>query len=225
MVLSAQAKGEPGSDEALARLCEAYWYPLYFYCRRQGHAPEDALDLTQGYFLRLMERDYLASVRPEAGRFRSFLLASLKHYLANERREARALKRGGGRALISLDGETAEDRYRHEPPDERTPDKAYERRWALTVLEHAHRRLEEELSGPEQREQYRVLSAYLSGDGGKRPYREAAEELGSTEAAIRMAVSRLRRRFGNILREEIAQTVHDDSELEQEVRFLLSAVR
>jgi RNA polymerase sigma-70 factor (ECF subfamily) len=225
VVLTARAKGEPGSEEALAWLCETYWYPLYFFVRRRGYAFDEALDLTQGYFLRLMERDYLRDVRPEVGKFRSFLLASLKHYLANEKREAAALKRGGDHRLISLDADAAEHRYRLEPPDERTPEQAYERRWALTVIQRAHRRLEAELGESERRDQFRLLVGYLSGGDPKRSYREVAGELGATEAAVKMAVSRLRRRFGRILREEIAQTVVDDTEIDDEVRYLLTVVR
>lgn len=224
VVRSARARDEPGSAEALARLCEAYWYPLYFFVRRTGRGADEARDLTQGYFLRMLERNYLDDVRPEAGKFRSFLLASMKHYLANVKREATALKRGGDAPLLSLDLDTAEDRYRHEPADERTPDKAYERQWALAIIERSKERLREELEAAGKQDQHRLLVGYLSGDEQQRPYREVAEELETTEAAVKMAVSRMRRHFGRTLREEIAATVNDPSEVDAEVRHLLSIV-
>lgn len=224
VVRAARARDEPGSADALARLCEVYWYPLYFFVRRLGHGVDEARDLTQGYFLRLMERNYLDDVRPEAGKFRSFLLASMKHYLANVRREAAALKRGGPAPPISLDLDAAEARYRHEPADERTPDKAYERRWALAVIERANTRLREEFEAAGKPDQHRLLAGYLSGDERQRPYSQAARELETSEAAVKMAVSRMRRRYGRILREEIAATVGDPAEVDAEVRYLLSIV-
>ena len=225
MVLAARVKDEPGSAEALALLCETYWFPLYFFVRRRGHGPDEALDLTQGYFLRLMERRYLDDVRPEAGKFRSFLLASVKHYLANERRDAAALKRGGDRPPLSLDVDEAEGRYRLEPADDRTPETAYERQWALTITRLAHERLRREMSEAGKREQHRLLVPFMSGDDPGRSYADVAAELETSEAAVRMAVTRLRRRFGRILREEIAPTVEDEAEIDDEVRHLLSVVR
>ncbi len=224
MILSARARGEPGSAEALARLCEAYWFPLYAFARRMGRSPDDARDLTQGYFLQLLERDWLDDVRKEAGKFRSFLLASMKHYMANVRRDAAAAKRGGGVEPLSLDFEAAEHRYRSEPADDRTPDKAYERQWAFAVIEQAHARLRAQFEESGQLERHAVLAPYLSGDGGL-SYREAAERLGTTEAAVKMTVSRMRKRFGMILRELIAETVERSEEIDDEVRHLLSIVR
>lgn len=225
MILSARAKGEPGSAEALAGLCEAYWYPLYVFVRRMGHGPDDARDHTQGYFLRLLEKDYLESVRPEAGRFRSFLLASMKHYLANARREAAALKRGGGQSLVSLDTHAAENRYRNEPVDDDTPDRAYERRWALAVLERARARLRKEFEAAGKQRQFTLLSGHLSGGGGGRSYAEIAAELETTEAAVKMSAARMRRQFGKTLREEIGDTVGDNAEIDAEVKHLLAVLR
>jgi RNA polymerase sigma-70 factor (ECF subfamily) len=225
MVRSARAKHEPGSAEALARLCEAYWYPLYYFVRRLGHGPDDARDLTQGYFAQMLERDYLDDVRPETGKFRSFLLASMKHYMANVRREAKALKRGGGQPVVSLDTAAAEDRYRHEPSDERTPGKAYEHQWALAVVGRANERLREEFESAGKQEQYRLLVGYLSGDVAGRSYQEVAAELETTEAAVKMAVSRMRRHYGNVLREEIAATVDAGENVDAEIRHLFSIIR
>jgi RNA polymerase sigma-70 factor (ECF subfamily) len=225
VVLAAQARGEPGSREALAYLCEAYWYPLYFFVRRSGHGPDQALDLTQEFFLRLVERNWLESVRPEAGRFRSFLLATMKHFLANEARREGRLKRGGDRVVVSLDGEAAEGRYRLEPQGDESPEREYERRWALAVLDRARARLASEMAGDGKERQHGLLEPYLSGEEGERPYRETAALLETSEASVKMAVMRLRRRFGRLVREEIARTVGDDAEVGEEVRHLLTVVR
>jgi len=224
MVLSARAKDEPGSAEALARLCEAYWYPLYSFARRSGRSADDARDLTQGYFLQMMERDYLDDVRRERGKFRSFLLASMKHFMANAHREAAALKRGGGEKPLSLDFDEAETRYRSQPADDRTPETIYEREWALAVIARARRRMREEFEADGKRDQHRLLVRYLTGEGD-RPYKEVAAELETTEAAVKMAISRMRRHFGALLREQIAETVDRDEDVDAEVRHLLSIVR
>jgi RNA polymerase sigma factor (sigma-70 family) len=222
VIRAARAKNEPDSAAALANLCEAYWYPLYFFVRRMGRDAEEARDLTQGYFLNLMERDYLETVREEAGKFRSFLLASMKHYLANVKRDAAALKRGGGHAIISLDIDAAENRYRHEPVDEATPEKAYERRWALEVIERSRASLQSEFESAGKGLQFKLLSGHLSGSGDGKSYREIAEELEMTEAAIKMSVSRLRRQFGRALRDQIADTVDSTEDIDAEVKHLLT---
>ena len=225
VIRAARARDEPGSSEALAELCRAYWYPLYFGARRLGHDPEEARDLTQGYFVKLLEKNWLDDVRPEAGKFRSFLLASLKHHAANVRRDAAALKRGGGEAPLSLDLDAAEERYRHEPADDETPDRAYDRQWALAVIDRAHRRLREEFAAAGKQRQHALLVGYLTGDTATRSYREIADELETSEAAVKMAVSRMRRQFGRVLRAEIADTVEDPGEVEAEIRYLLSTLR
>lgn len=224
VIRSARSKDEPGSAEALASLCEAYWYPLYFFVRRMGHGADEARDLTQGYFLRLLEKDYLEDVDPEAGKFRSFLLASLKHYLANVRRDAAAQKRGGGKPLVSLDLDAAENRYRNEPVDDETPDRAYERRWALAVIDRARGRLKSEFETVDKQRQFKLLAGHLTGSGDARPYRDIAEELGMTEAAVKMSVSRMRRQYGRALRDEIADTIDDPTAVDAEVRHLLSII-
>ena len=222
MIRAARAKNEPDSAAALASLCEAYWYPLYFFVRRLGNGADDASDLTQGYFLNLMERDYLDTVREDAGKFRSFLLASMKHYLANVKRDAAALKRGGGQAPISLDIDAAENRYRLEPVDESTPEKAYERRWALAVIDRARASLQNEFETASKGRHFHLLAGHLSGSGDGKSYREIAEELETTEAAVKMSVSRMRRQFGRALRDQIADTVDNTEDIDAEVKYLLT---
>lgn len=224
MIHAARAKDEPGSAEALASLCEAYWYPLYVFVRRTGHGAEEARDLTQAYFLKLLEKDYLESVRPEAGKFRSFLRSSIKHFVANTRRDAAALKRGGGTKPLSLDLDDAEDRYLREPADDETPDRAYERRWAHAVVARSRERLRREFESAGGARRFDMLSAHLTGGGTSRPHREIADELGTTEAAVKMGVSRLRRQFGKALRDEIADTVDDPEQVDAEVKYLLSVL-
>ena len=224
VVLAARAREAPGSGDALARLCETYWYPLYVFVRRSGHDAQEARDITQGYFLRLLEADYLQNVRQEAGRFRSFLLSSIKHYMANRRRDAAALKRGGGQPQLSLDAEQAEARFRLEPRHERTPDREYERQWARAIIQRAHRRLREELEQAGKPEHYRLLSRFLSGGQGSE-YEEVAAEMGSSASAVKMSVSRMRKRFGGILRDEVSLTVEQDDQVDAEVRHLMTVFR
>ena len=224
VVLAVQEGSTCGAQEALASLCEAYWEPLYAYCRRQGYGVEEARDLTQGYFTQLLEKDYLAEVHPSKGRLRSFLLASLKHFLANERDRAWALKRGGGSPEISLDTDTAESRYRVEAVDDLTPDKVFEKRWALTVIARVLARLREESTKTGKQKQFEQLKVFLTGEGPRLPYKEVGDELGMNEGAVKTAVHRLRRHFGQLLRDEIAETVANDSEVDAEIRHLLSAL-
>ena len=224
VIRAARNKSEPGSTEALAALCEAYWYPLYFFVRRLGNDADDARDLTQGYFLNLMERNYLDTVREDAGKFRSFLLASMKHYLANVKRDAAALKRGGGEVPISLDADDAESRYRLEPVDEVTPERAYEKRWALAVIERAKKNLQGDFEGAGKGRHFTLLAGHLSGCGDAKPYKEIARELETTEAAVKMSVSRMRRQFGRALRDQIADTVDSTEDVDAEVKYLLTIV-
>lgn len=225
MVLAARAGPTGESREALAGLCEAYWYPLYAFVRRRGSDRDEALDLTQGFFERLLEQRYLDDLRPGEGRFRSFLLSSLKHYVSNERARSSAEKRGGGSPAISLDAEDAAERYRLEPRDERTPERAYERAWARTVLDRVSRRLQEEFGAAGKGKLFAVLAPSLTGSEPARPHRESAEALGLSEDAVKMSLLRMRRRFGRLLRDEIAQTVEDDEQVDDELRYLLAAVR
>jgi RNA polymerase sigma factor (sigma-70 family) len=222
VVLQCQEEDTPAGREALSRLCEAYWYPLYVYIRSQGYAQHDAQDLVQSYFLELFEKNLLQEATPAKGRFRSFLLACLKHFLAHERQRAQAKKRAPEGAVLSLDFEQAEDRYRIEPVDELTPEAVFERRWALTVIERALGRLEGEQRARGREERFRCLGPYLAMGGPQRPYKELADQLGMSEGAIKVAVRRLRLRFGDLLREEIAQTVADPTEIDEEIRTLLA---
>jgi RNA polymerase sigma factor (sigma-70 family) len=214
----------PQAHQALEALCGNYWYPLYAYVRRQGHSAHDAQDLTQAFFARLLEKNYLADVQREKGRFRSFLLASLKHFLANEWDREQALKRGGGKRLIALDEDSAESRYKLEPKDEVSADKIYERRWALTLLDQVLAKLRGEFEKDGKLQQFETLKQYLSAGRTSVSYAQAADKLGMNEGAIKVAVHRLRKRYRELLRAEIAQTVATASEIEEEIRYLFAAL-
>jgi len=224
VVLSARQKDSPQSAAALETLCRTYWYPLYAYVRRQGHSPPDAQDLTQGFFARLLQKDYLKAAAREKGRFRTFLIMALKRFLANEWDHDRAQKRGGGQPHLSLDTELAEERYRVEPVEGATADKIFERRWALTLLDRTMTRLREEFTAAGKAEEFKRLKACLTAERGDISYAEIAGALGQTEGAMRVAVHRLRKRFRDIFREEIAQTVSSPEEIEEEVRYLIGVL-
>lgn len=224
VVLAAGESGSAGSREALAKLCETYWYPLYAFARRWGHTADEAQDLTQEFFTRLLEKHYLGDVRPERGRFRSFLLASLKHFLLNERDRVLAQKRGGGHAPIPLEIDTAEGRYRLEPPDTATPERIYERRWALTLLDRVLARLRDEYEGSNRGRLFEALKGFLTGQSATPKYAEVGTALDMTEGAVKVAVHRLRRRFGELLRDEIADTVADPADIEDEIRYLFKVL-
>jgi RNA polymerase sigma-70 factor (ECF subfamily) len=224
VVLSARQKDSPQSAAALEALCRTYWYPLYAYVRRQGHPPPDAQDLTQEFFARLLEKDYLKAAAREKGRFRTFLIVALKRFLANEWDRARAQKRGGGQALLSLDAEQAEQRYSIEPVEGSTAERIFDRRWALTLLDRTMVRLREEFSGAGKGEDFDHLKGCLTADRGEISYAEIGKALGSTEATARVAVHRLRKRFREIFREEIAHTVSGPAEIEEEVRYLMGVL-
>ena len=224
IVLSAQDRKSRQSERALAALCETYWFPLYAYVRRSVFSSHDAQDLTQEFFAQLLEKDFLKDVDYRRGKFRSFLLAALKHHLGHHRERARAKKRGGGRVPFSLDFDDAENRYHLEPEDPATPERLYLRRWALTLLDRVVRRLEDESIRAGKAETFVGLKEFLTADRQSRPYRQAAESLGMTEGAVKVAVHRLRRRYRELLREEIAQTVADPAEVDDELGELFSAV-
>ncbi len=222
LVLAAQAGDSAQSRDALDSLCNAYWFPVYAFIRRQGHPSESARDLTQGFFARLLERRDLERVRPDLGRFRSFLLASVKHFLSNELDRERARKRAPAEPLDSLDAFAAEDRYSREPVESMTPESVFERHWADTVLDRVFGRLEREWAGDERAARYAALRPYLAGEEPAPSYRELGEELGMTEDAVKAAVHRLRKRFGQLLRDEIGATVRDSEEVDDEIRHLLA---
>jgi len=223
-VLAARDAASTESRQALEALCRAYWYPLYALVRRQGFDPEEARDLTQGYFAELLEKGYLDDFDPSLGRFRVFLKASVKHFLSKEREKAQAWKRGGRAAIVSLDIDDGEGRYQHEPVDRMTPEEIYERRWALTILERALGRLRGELVEADREPEFDRLKGFLTGEEPRRPYREVAAELSTTEAAVKTSVHRLRQRFGALLRQEIAETVARPDEVDAEVRHLLGVI-
>jgi len=208
------------SARALAALCTEYWYPLYAYVRRQGHEPEDAQDLTQAFFARLLEKKSLAAADPLRGRFRTFLLASLKNFLASEWRRSSAAKRGGGLQILRMDFLSAEERYRVDASRELSPEAAYERRWALGVLDTvlAAVRTEHERAG--KLELFEALKDRLAGSGEAASYAELSERLGQSEPALRQAASRMRRRFRERLRAEIAETVDGERDVDDELRHL-----
>ena len=214
------------SQDALAELCRAYWYPLYTFVRRQGHDPDEAQDLTQAFFTRLLEKKYLRDCDRDRGRFRSFLLASLKHFLSNERDRARAQKRGGAAPAFSLDSviEDGERRYSVEPRSQLTPEKMFERQWALAVIDRVIFRLQDEFTKSRKSAQFERIRPFLTGTEDEIPYRALAIELGMTEGALKVAIHRLRRRFREILRDEISHTVVDADEVQEEIRYLISAL-
>lgn len=225
LVLAAADPAAAGSREALAELCGAYWYPVYSYIRRRGYEAHRAEDLTQHFFARLLEKDFLHGLVPEGGRFRSFLLTCVARFLANEREYEAARKRGGGRAAVSIDAEDAERRYQLEPSHGETAEVVFERRWALELLERAFARLELEHRDAGRSALFSDLKGHLQGERGTRPYADVADSHGMTEGAVKAAAFRLRRRFAAMLREEVARTVADPAEVEDELAGLLAALR
>ena len=210
--------------DALETLCRTYWYPLYAYVRRRGATAEDARDLTQAFFARLLEKEALRSADPERGRFRSFLIASLNHFLANEWRRGQAKKRGGGRAAVSLDLQSGESRYALEPAHGLTPEKVFERRWALTVLERALAALRDEAARGGKQDLFEHLKAYLHGEASAIPYREIGDAVGMTPGAVKTAAHRLRGRCRKLVRDEVAQTLAKRDEVDDEIRHLFTAL-
>jgi RNA polymerase sigma-70 factor (ECF subfamily) len=220
VVLAAEHADCVPAAEALEKLCRTYWYPLYTHVRRRGYSPEDAQDLTQEFFARLLAKHWLSMADRQRGRFRTFLLAALSHFLANEWDRVRCEKRGGGQAAFSLDGQAAEARYHLEPVDRADAGWLYERRWALTLLDRVLERLRQEFTAVGQRERFDQLQPFLLGDKTGETYAALASVLETTEAALKMTVSRMRRRYRELFLEEIAQTVSAPQEIEAEVRHL-----
>lgn len=225
MVVAAGGKDSAEAQFALEKLCAIYWYPLYAYVRRQGRDAESAQDLTQEFFLRLLARNDLQGLDPDKGRFRSYLLAAMKHFLLNQWDRERAARRGGGRQAFSLDFEHAERRYSLEPASSQTPETLFEKRWALALLDQVRSQLEREAAVAGKLEQFRRLQIYLTGERHAPPYAETARTLGTTEAAVKVAVHRLRRGFRDRLRQEIAHTVADPADVDDEIRSLFETLR
>ncbi len=223
LVVAAKDRDSPQAQDALASLCASYWYPLYAFIRRQGFSADQSQDLTQEFFARLLEKDFLAAVDREKGKFRSFLLAACKHFLANERDRERAQKRGGGRQLFSLDFNSADERYNREPAHECTPERLFERRWALTLLDQVLARLRQESVETAREKMFDQLKVFLTGEAGP-AYRQVAKQLGLSEGAVKVAVHRLRSRYRELLREEIGRTVATPEEIGGEIRDLFAAL-
>jgi RNA polymerase sigma factor (sigma-70 family) len=222
------AAGDPQRKDArsaLVSLCENYWYPLYAYLRRRGYAPDQAQDLTQEFFMRVLEGRYLDRADPEKGRFRSFILTSLKFFAADEKDRQRAQKRGGG-AVVSLEfssGESGEERYQREPGHDDTPDRIFERRWALSMLERVMERLREEFVQHGSPENFERMKVFLLGQS-EAPYADLAREMTTSEGALKVAIHRLRKRYRELFRQEIADTVADPAEVESELRYLAAVL-
>ena len=225
VVSAARDKDSPQAQQALETLCRAYWYPLYVFVRRQGNGPEDAEDLVQEFFARLLRKHYLDAVEPERGRFRTFLIMALKRFMANEWDRSRAKKRGGGQELLSLDTALAESRYRLESPVEMEADLAFERQWALTLLDDALTRVADEQKALGKGTEFELLRRFLTVGTDPASYREIAAKLGATEVAVRMAVHRLRRRYRQVFRDALAQTLASPTDLDAEMRYLLEVLR
>jgi RNA polymerase sigma-70 factor (ECF subfamily) len=226
IVLAAAAETGSQSNDALDALCRAYWPPLYAFIRRNGHDEDAARDLTQAFIARLIEKGTLRQFERGRGRFRTFLLACLKHFLSNQRDLERARKRGGGRAFISIDDTGAFERWsRLEPADRTTPETIFERQWALEVLQQAMSRLEEDCAREGGASRFRCLKPYLTREGDAPAYRDAAGELGITEGAVKVAVHRLRERFHHCLRDQVSLTVAHASDIGDEIRYLIAALR
>ena len=223
VVLAAKSDSTPQGRRALEELCQGYWYPLYAYVRRRGHSKEDAEDLTQAFFSRLLEKNFFEKVNSDKGKFRAFLLATLKHFLANEWDRARTQKRGGGVAALSLDLQDADLRYAVEPADPLSPDKLYDREWAIALLESVIARLRQENCMDGKAAVFDKLAPFLTVGKGAVPYGQAAEALQLSEGAVRVAVHRLRVRYRELLRVEIAQTLTDAAQVDEEMRVLFRA--
>lgn len=225
MIKAAAEDSSPDVQEALSTLCETYWYPLYAFLRRRGYSADDAQDLTQAFFARLLEKHTLRHADPARGRFRSFLLASLRNFVANEHDRDTARKRGGGTPRLSLDLIAAEQRFQLEPAIDETPERVFDRLWALTLLDKVLARLQAETSARAAKTAaFDQLKPYLTGDEPQLSYAETASRLGMSEGAVKVAVHRLRRRFRELLRDEIAHTVSAPEEVDIELRHLWAAV-
>jgi DNA-directed RNA polymerase specialized sigma24 family protein len=223
-VLEAGRGDSPQAHAALEELCRTYWYPLYAYVRRRGYSLEDAEDLTQGFFARLLEKNFLEGITSDKGKFRAFLLVALKRYLANEWDRAGRQKRGGGATPLSLDLHDGETRYQINPADNLSPDKLYDRAWAVVLLERVITRLRDENAVEGKTSQFEQLKPCLMTGSGQMPYAQAAAALNMNEGAVRVAVHRMRRRYRELLREEIAQTLANAAQADEEMQSLFAAL-
>ena len=223
LVLAASRPGAPEAEAALERLCRLYWYPVFAFVRRQGHSSEDAQDLTQGFFARLIEKGDLGAADRSRGRFRSFLLSACQHFLSNERDRARASKRGGGRAPVPIDAAAAEGRYQAALSHAETPERIYERQWCLTLLQAALDGVRADYLEAGNARVFDLLQGFLTADDSN-TYAEAGRELWMSEGAVKVAVHRLRRRYRQELRRRVAETVESEHDVEDEIRHLLQTL-
>lgn len=225
LVLSAADASSVSREHALESLCRSYWYPLYSFVRRKGYAVHDAEDLTQGFFARFVQGDFLSGVSPDRGRFRTFLLTCIKHFLINESERASSAKRGGGRPALSWDADKAESRFVREPADGQSSDKQFQRQWAIALLAQCLEELGDQERTVGKNSRFEVLKVYLTGDQGVLSHTAAAEQLGLTPGAVKVAVHRLRQRYGQLIRAAVLQTLEDSGDLEDEISALLAAFR
>jgi RNA polymerase sigma-70 factor (ECF subfamily) len=223
VVLAAGQRHTPQADHALEELCRTYWFPLYAYVRRRGHNKQDAEDLVQAFFARFLEKNHLAGLDSERGRFRAFLLASLKHFLANEWDKARAQKRGGGAAHLSLDWQTADTKFQVAATNEPSPEQAFDREWALALLAKVIERLQKECAADGKAKLFAQLKIFLMAGNRETAQSEIAQTLGLEAGAVRVAIHRLRKRYRALLRDEIAQTLTDESQVAAEMQALFGA--
>jgi RNA polymerase sigma factor (sigma-70 family) len=224
VILAAGDSASAQHGTALSKLCQTYWFPLYAYLRRRGYDSHQAEDYTQGFFAAILERKGLQKADPKYGKFRSFLLVSLKNFLADEWDRSHAQKRGGDKIVLSLDFDAAADRYDREPVQSLTPDKLFERAWALTVLNRAMDRLKAESKASDKQQLFDYLKIYLTAEKDDIPYQDVAVKLNMTEGAVKVAVHRLRRRYRELVRDEIAQTVTNEAQVDEEIRDLFAAL-
>ncbi len=224
IVLRARSDDDREANKALDALCRSYWPPIYSYIRRWSNSPQEAEDLTQSYFLNLLERGYLNSADPAKGKLRAFLLTDLKFFLSNNRSKARAEKRGGGQVAVPIDHGFAEEFYTHEPVDTVTPEQLFDRRWALTVLASVMDSLAAEYARRGKGALFETLKQFISWNAGEESYTQVAVRLGKSESDIKVSVHRLRKRYREILRDEVSQTVSSPAEIEAEIRYLASSI-
>lgn len=223
--MEASKEDSPDAAHALQKLCQCYWYPLYVFVRRKGYSPSDAQDLTQEFFARFLEKRYVSLADQGRGKFRTFLLKSLEHFLINEWTKANAIKRGGGQRIISWDEKTAEERYAYEPIDEAAPDKIFEKRWASELLSQVLHALRQEFMESGKPELFEALKVSLWGEGSSVSYDQIGTQLGMSETAVKVAAHRLRQRYRELLRAEVAQTVSTTAEVDEELKYLAAVLR